>query len=177
MLRKFICLSQIDTVTFQNKLYLVQISFMITAFRTYIFLISLLLFVCIFQMSAQQDSAGKLLVEPYKFKTYEGKEHEAEFGKLWVKENRTDTSKRLIQLSFVVLKTTSANPAPPIVFLAGGPGAPGIGMGRVPIYFSLFDKLRALGDVILLDQRGLGRSFYATRSYHCRQTPVYSSRY
>ena len=43
-------------------------------------------------------------------------------GKLWVAENRSKNNGRLIQLAFVRLKTTAANPQPPIVFLAGGPG-------------------------------------------------------
>jgi pimeloyl-ACP methyl ester carboxylesterase len=58
----------------------------------------------------------------------------------------------------VRLRSTANEPGPPLVFLAGGPGAPGIGMGRVPIYFRLFERLREVGDVILLDQRGTGLS-------------------
>lgn len=131
---------------------------MITTRIRNLLIIAVLLLPLSFQLKAQQESAGKLILEPYKFRTYDGKEHDAELGKLWVKENRTSGSKRLIQLSFVVLRTTSTSPAPPIVFLAGGPGAPGIGMGRVPVYFNLFNKLRAISDVILLDQRGIGLS-------------------
>jgi len=63
-----------------------------------------------------------------------------------------------IQLFFVLLKSTSTNPQPPIVFLAGGPGVPGTGMGRVPVYFHLFARLQEVADVILLDQRGTGLS-------------------
>lgn len=49
-------------------------------------------------------------------------------------------------------------PGAPIVFLAGGPGVPGTLVGRRPVYYRLFDRLRELGDVILLDQRGTGLS-------------------
>lgn len=117
----------------------------------------------------QEESAGKLLMEPYVFKTYSGREVPAELGRLWVRENRDGQSRRLIQLAFVRLKSTAAKPGPPIVFLAGGPGAPGIGMGRVPVYFDLFDKLREVSDVILLDQRGLGMS---APSLDCPATPI-----
>ena len=103
-------------------------------------------------------SAGQLLIEPYVFKTFDGKEIPADFGRLWVRENRDTESKRLIQLAFVRLKSTATQPGPPIVWLAGGPGVPGIGMARVPVYFRLFERLREVSDVILLDQRGTGMS-------------------
>lgn len=107
-----------------------------------------------------QETRGdqQLVIEPYTFKTFDGKEVPAELGKLWVRENRNGNSNRLIQIAFVRLKSGAARPGSPIVFLAGGPGAPGIGMGRVPVYFRLFDRLREVSDVILLDQRGLGMS-------------------
>ena len=124
---------------------------------------------CGVRINGQAARAGQLIIEPYGFKTFAGKEIPAELGKLWVRENRNSQSKRLIQLTFVRLKSTAAKPGSPIVFLAGGPGAPGIGMGRVPVYFSLFDKLREVSDVILLDQRGLGMS---SPSLDCPATPV-----
>jgi pimeloyl-ACP methyl ester carboxylesterase len=44
------------------------------------------------------------------------------------------------------------------VFLMGGPGIPGSAMVPVPPYFTLFQRLRELADVVVVDQRGLGRS-------------------
>jgi pimeloyl-ACP methyl ester carboxylesterase len=107
---------------------------------------------------AQNAHTGQILIEPYKFRTYDGQEHDAELGKLWVNENRNSKSSRLIQLAFVRFKTTAGKPNAPIVFLAGGPGIPGIALGQVPVYYSLFKKLREVSDVILLDQRGTGMS-------------------
>jgi len=107
---------------------------------------------------AQEAQPGKLVIEPYVLKTFDGKEHPAELGRLWVREDREGRSNRLIRLAFVRLKTTAAKPEPPIVFLMGGPGIPGIVMGQVPVYFNLFDRLRETADVILLDQRGTGMS-------------------
>lgn len=118
---------------------------------------------------AQEAQAGRLVVEPYSFKTFDGKEVPAELGRLFVRENRGGNSNRLIRLAFVRLKSTAASPGSPIVFLAGGPGAPGTGMGRVPVYFRLFDRLREVSDVILLDQRGLGMS---SPDLRCPVTPV-----
>jgi len=110
------------------------------------------------RVKAQEASAGKLIIEPYTFKTYDGREHQAELGRLSVRENHDRTSSRFIQLAFVRLKSTAAHPDAPIVFLAGGPGIPGIGLGQVPVYFNLFARLREVSDVILLDQRGTGLS-------------------
>ena len=107
---------------------------------------------------AQQPHAGQVSFEPYTLTTYDGQSHPAELGHLWVPENRRNNSGRLIQLAFVRLKSPAANPGSPIVYLAGGPGIPGIVMARVPVYYNLFEKLRQAGDVILLDQRGLGMS-------------------
>ena len=109
-------------------------------------------------VNAQEAGAGQIVIEPYTFKTYDGREHPAELGRLSVRENRNGNSSRLVQLAFVRLRSTAAQPASPIVFLAGGPGIPGIGLGQVPVYFSLLDRLRGVSDVILLDQRGTGMS-------------------
>ncbi|HEY5884441.1 MAG TPA: alpha/beta hydrolase [Pyrinomonadaceae bacterium] len=109
-------------------------------------------------VNAQEKRGEQLVLQPYTFKTFDGKEVPAELGKLSVRESRNGKSNRLIQLAFVRLKSVAARPGSPIVFLAGGPGAPGIGMGRVPVYFRLFERLREVSDVILLDQRGLGMS-------------------
>lgn len=119
-------------------------------------------FLCIFIGSigviAQEERAGQVVVEPYIFKTYDGREHPAELGKLSVRENRSNKSSRLIQLAFVRLRSNATQPSAPIVFLAGGPGIPGIGLAQVPVYFNLFERLRETSDVILLDQRGTGLS-------------------
>lgn len=108
--------------------------------------------------SAGAQSRGQVTLEPYSFATYDGRTYPAELGKLLVPENRTRSKSRLIQVAFVRLKSTSGQLAAPFIFLAGGPGVPGTGMARVPVYFALFERLRAVADVILLDQRGLGLS-------------------
>lgn len=124
---------------------------------------ALLIFCCLCFVSpvnAQETEAraGRVAFEPYVFKSFDGKEVPAELGRLWVRENRDGKSTRLIQLAFVRLKSTAAQPAAPVVWLAGGPGVPGIVMARVPVYFRFFDRLREVADVILLDQRGTGMS-------------------
>ncbi len=95
----------------------------------------------------------------------------AEIGRFSVLEDRARPEGRRIELVFARLRSTAAQPGPPIVYLDGGPGGSGIGLARVPDYYRLFDALRAAGDVILLSQRGTG---FSTPRLSCRGdgTPV-----
>ena len=120
-------------------------------------------------LSAQTHRAGELALEPGTFRTYDGAAHPAETGHLWVRQDRSGPSDRLVELAFVRLKTEAAHPEPPVVFLAGGPGVPGIGMGQVPVYYELFAKVQAFADVILFDQRGTGLS---SPNSQCPQGPA-----
>src|SRR5215216_3149591 len=88
----------------------------------------------------------------------EGQIIEGEIPRLIVKENRSDPNSRLIELAFVRLKSTAAQPGPPTIYLEGGPGSSAINIARIPEYARAFTKLREVGDVILLDQRGVGYS-------------------
>ncbi len=56
-----------------------------------------------------------------------------------------------------VVRLIGAHDAPPIVYLAGGPGGSGVQALR-GARRALFERLRSVGDVILLDQRGTGGS-------------------
>jgi pimeloyl-ACP methyl ester carboxylesterase len=96
--------------------------------------------------------------EPFTLETYDGESHPAGFARIEVPERRDRPSARTIRIGVVRLPSRARTPGAPIFFLAGGPGIPGIGMGRAPAYFRLFDRLRDLGDVYLIDQRGTGRS-------------------
>lgn len=111
------------------------------------------------QISGNQTppKEGDLWFEPYKFQV-EGQNVEAELGHLIVKENRKNPKSNLIELAFVHLKSIAEKPGFPVVYLEGGPGGSAIGLARIPEYQRAFHKLREVGDVILLDQRGVGRS-------------------
>lgn len=82
----------------------------------------------------------------------------AELGRFTVLEDRAKPQGRRIELVFGRFKSTAARPGAPIVYLDGGPGGSGIGIARVPEYYRLFDAMRAVGDVLLLSQRGTGFS-------------------
>jgi len=105
-----------------------------------------------------QQKSGTLKIKPYTFETNDQKQKvDAEFGTLFVPENRSDPDSNLIELAFVRFKSTAKNPGPPIVYLAGGPGGSGIGAARGS-RFPLFMALREIADVIAFDQRGTGFS-------------------
>src|SRR5262245_5842449 len=88
-----------------------------------------------------------LRIEPFRFMTDDGTEVDAELGRVAVRENRTGSGTRQIELVFVRLKSTSQTPGPPIVYLAGGPGGSGIATAKGP-RFPVFNALRAVADVI-----------------------------
>ena len=104
-----------------------------------------------------QPKAGTLKLKPYTYESDSGEKIESEFGTLLVPENRSNPQTNLIELAFVRFKSTSKNPGPPIVYLAGGPGGSGFFSAKGP-RFPLFMALREIADVIAFDQRGTGNS-------------------
>lgn len=89
----------------------------------------------------------------------EGEESLAfELGHLAVPERRGGESDATIELAFVRIPSTRDQPGPPLVYLSGGPGQAAIPWVESSAGRSAIDALRSLGDVILLDQRGVGRS-------------------
>ena len=107
--------------------------------------------------SFQERKLGSLTFAPYEYKI-DGQSIACELGRLVVKENRSNPNSNLIELAFVRLKSTRAMPGPPTIYLEGGPGASAISAARIPEYMRAFAKVREVGDVILLDQRGVGFS-------------------
>lgn len=123
------------------------------------FLIPALLVSAIFYSAteAAAQKAGDLRFEPYVFEAGNKQKVDAELGRLLVPENRRNPNSRLIELAFVRFKSTAEKPGPPVVYLAGGPGGSGVAAARGS-RFPLFMAMREIGDVIALDQRGLGLS-------------------
>ena len=123
--------------------------------------LSLVLLVLSSAATAQETKAqrkeGDLWFEPFQA-VVAGQTYQGELGRLVVRENRSNLKSNLIELAFVRLKSTAEKPGFPVVYLDGGPGSSPINIARVPEYMRAFQKLREVGDVILLDQRGVGRS-------------------
>ncbi|WP_308912041.1 alpha/beta hydrolase [Pseudokordiimonas caeni] len=101
--------------------------------------------------------------EPITFTAGSGEKVEAFHGTFEVPEHRANPESRKITLSYIRFPATGEKHGNPIVYLAGGPGAPGSGTAERQ-RFPLFMALRQHGDVIAFDQRGTGQS---TRLSHC----------
>ncbi len=108
-------------------------------------------------LAQAQGTPEGLTIEPYTFKTQDGREVEAERGTFRVPENRTRGDAATIELSFIRFKSTTPDPGSPIVYLAGGPGGSGSGTAQGS-RFDLFMAFREVADVIAFDQRGTGMS-------------------
>jgi pimeloyl-ACP methyl ester carboxylesterase len=78
---------------------------------------------------------------------------DAEEGRLRVPLRHGDPGSDSIGIHFVRFASTSDNPGPPIVYLAGGPGGSGSYSASGDRWI-LFQTLREVADVIALDQRG-----------------------
>lgn len=84
---------------------------------------------------------------------------EAETGRLAVPQDhrgQAASDAPEVELALLRLRATGPDPGPPLVYLAGGPG--GSGIGTASWLYPVYERLRELGDVILLDQRGTGAS-------------------
>jgi pimeloyl-ACP methyl ester carboxylesterase len=79
---------------------------------------------------------------------------DAEEGRLRVPVRHGTPGADSIEIHLVRFKSTSSDPGPPIVYLAGGPGGSGT-LSSAGDRFDVFQALRAAGDVIALDQRGV----------------------
>ena len=90
-------------------------------------------------------------------------------GYVLVPEDRTDANSRLIKLSVLKIRSTSANPEQrAVIRLTGGPGGPSLSAGRIRAYQSdNTQKYRETADLVFFDQRGIGYSEAA----FCRAVP------
>ncbi len=108
-------------------------------------------------LTGRAQEAPAVLSEATRVRSYDGREMSAELVRITVPERRAHPG-RSVTVTALLLPTVAEEPGRPIVFLMGGPGIPGTEMASVPPYFTLFQRLCELGDVVLVDQRGIGRS-------------------
>jgi pimeloyl-ACP methyl ester carboxylesterase len=105
---------------------------------------------------AQKSAAGKPTLTLQSCRL-EGVSVEARCGKLEVFENRESKTGRKIALNIAVIPSVSANPQDdPIVFFAGGPGQAAVKLASAA--FHILHKARREREIILVDQRGTGKS-------------------
>ena len=115
--------------------------------------------VCALACAFQPDRARAQGLEwkPYSLELRSGDKVNAQIGELVVPALRNSSGRTMLTIRFVRLPARSGAAGLPIIYLAGGPGSSGIEAARGD-RSRLFDRLRDLGDVILLDQRGTGLS-------------------
>lgn len=108
-----------------------------------------------------QDSPaplGRLRSTPYTLQPRDGSRAvSAELGWLTVPENHSRRAGPAIELAFVRFRTAATHPGPPVIWLAGGPGSSGTQDAEGAI-LPLLQAVAESADVIVLDQRGMGRS-------------------
>ncbi len=115
------------------------------------------LLACACATAVEAEPENMVVESAIKFTANSGEEIDAFEGAISVPENRAAAQSRDIKLGYVRFPSTSDDPGAPIIYLAGGPGGSGIqtAKGR---RFPLFMAMREFGDVIALDQRGVGVS-------------------
>lgn len=101
---------------------------------------------------------GGVSFEPYALQVRDGGLRELQVGTFEVPENRSSPSGEAIRLRFVRIAARTPSGSPPAVFLAGGPGDSGIQWAQHPPFLRVFERVAESVDVLLLDQRGCGRS-------------------
>ncbi|QHW00236.1 alpha/beta fold hydrolase [Spirosoma endbachense] len=103
-------------------------------------------------------TAKNIVFKTLKFKPSIGDSVSYEYGLLKVPENRKVTGTRDIELAVLRLKAKNPTTRSPILFLSGGPGQSGISYIQEDYFQALIFDLQDDHDIILLDQRGSGRS-------------------
>jgi pimeloyl-ACP methyl ester carboxylesterase len=99
-----------------------------------------------------------LRLEPYAIELPGGGKVDGEQGTLVVPARRARPDGRSFELHVVRIPGTAGDGGVPTLFLAGGPGENATGMLRHPQATAVVAAFRSVGDLVLLDQRGTGRS-------------------
>lgn len=121
----------------------------------------LLLALFLFLAPFETDASFGLKIEPCYI---EELGEEVLCGTYEVMENRQVRKGAKIRLNFIILPAWTLNPAPdPVFILSGGPGQ---GSADVVVHYAQsYEKLRWERDIVLVDQRGTGRS----NRLHCQR--------
>jgi pimeloyl-ACP methyl ester carboxylesterase len=133
--------------------------------------------------NAGAHEPGEVVIESRTLKTAGGELVRYEIGTLFVPENRAAKHSRTIGVGFMRFRASQPTNAPPSFHLPGGPGgsylnaypedgespAEGIAARLVALQLSY----RAIGDVVLVDQRGFSRrGEMLTYAYHPTALPL-----
>jgi pimeloyl-ACP methyl ester carboxylesterase len=127
-------------------------------FMMYVLTITLICCIGPAQSQPAETTAKTIVFKILKFKPSIGDSVSYEYGLLKVPENRKVTGSHEIELAVMRLKAKNPTTRSPILFLSGGPGQSGISYIQEEYFQALIFDLQEDHDIILLDQRGSGRS-------------------
>jgi len=130
----------------------------------------LILLIAAFPACGLGQPAAAAGEEKFVFETRSKQRVEAFRGSFTVPENRRAKGSRMIAIKYVRLAATADNAGPPIVYLAGGPGASGI--EAINYRYQMFMAMRQHGDVIAVDQRGTGASNEVPECHSKQVVPI-----
>jgi pimeloyl-ACP methyl ester carboxylesterase len=114
---------------------------------------------------------GDVIIEWKTLRKLDGKELQYELGTLYVLENRSNPNSRIIGVGFARIRPAQSTGAPPTFHLPGGPGNTILDLLDDPINAQGFVNYLAVGDVVLVEQRG-----YTSRGdkllFHYQPSPL-----
>ncbi len=108
-------------------------------------------------LAQMSSDTSTVTFEPFTLTTRAHGAIAAEIGTLRLPSRHREPNGATLALRFVRLKAVRPSSAPPVIYLAGGPGGSGID-AALGVRWPVFNAVRQHADVILLDQRGTGRS-------------------
>lgn len=86
-----------------------------------------------------------------------GNAFECKRGYISVPEVRNNPNSNSIEIEYIRIKSKSQNPQTPIFYLAGGPGQGATSQATNPGYLNYWSSFLEDRDVVLIDQRGIGK--------------------
>src|SRR5436190_6695563 len=111
-------------------------------------------------LAVRLASAAPLAWQEYTYVTHDSAKTRVsgQVARLVVAEDPTKPDGAKVELALMRLRATTKAPGSPIVYLHGGPGGSSLEHLESPDFRAFFAALQARADVILLDQRGCGKS-------------------
>jgi pimeloyl-ACP methyl ester carboxylesterase len=130
----------------------------------------------LFAQLPSAPKAGKVVIETASLAASASASVQYELGTLYVPENRADPKTRTIGVGFARFSALKPTGAPPVFLLPGGPGGSFVMSLQNPrqaaSLAAYVGRFRAVGDVVLFDQRGYSPRGEVLQFKHRRPQPL-----